>query len=764
MAYSAITQPHEYMAAYSAVPLKLYSDDYNVSDNYKYLVNIFYNKVRINAATSYVLNNNVQTKLTSVDSIEFNEGDYILLNDEDNANLYTGYYIITKIIDANNFVIDLVLTQPFGGNTALAGNFIRYKFSPDLDGYAKMDLSTVLKDFVSQNLTGEDVNYALEYEGPDTVFEYDLLCGAESNYKVNFEDNIFSGGSVGFYNSAITSLANIPFQVGDQINVVQDIYGWDYIDNLFSTGLVGFTGSTTMPFAVGQNITVTGQETYPYYNGPTAISSTGTTTQMLVTDKSWQGSSPVEGGTIYGVPKPEYNGVATIQAIFIDPTYGLVIMTNKPFTGNSPAIPGQIGYAYNRKVLQPNLLKIENLKVYNSHLNKNEYSIDGFDSYVIQSNGMSTDYNISTILGVENKYRIEPSTIGFLLTHQESSGLTTGMGYEFFDSSNNQLGMLLLTGSTTWEDYYSPIGIDQLNEVTEYYDFGTPFSSYTSSIDSYCLFASNDCECNCLDINLVFKPGQGTNTTVSVCKEDGLINGENYWLFEINGQPAQLAYLPEPSIEDGWYITETGVTQYSAVTTFYAFDKLNDTDCPASDTWSTPIASPLSGGTGIGTSVERDVLACMTQKTNKVCFKLNDDCSRYQIYHLMWKDKNGSFISYPFKYISRDNIEAERKNYYKQEGTWKNDTFGYEDYGRGEKDFYVRSRKSIILNSGWLYEFERDLMEDLIQSPSVYIQTPENRLFAGRLEEKKIEIYKQVNDELFSYSFNFIFSSNENRF
>jgi hypothetical protein len=109
-------------------------------------------------------------------------------------------------------------------------------------------------------------------------------------------------------------------------------------------------------------------------------------------------------------------------------------------------------------------------------------------------------------------------------------------------------------------------------------------------------------------------------------------------------------------------------------------------------------------------------------------------------------------------------MEVDRKGYYKQNGTWENNTFGYDEYGRGDKNFYLRSRKSIIVNSGWLYEFERDLMEDLIQSPSVYLQTPDNRLFGGSLEEKKIEVYKEVNDDIFSYSFNFVFANNEYRF
>jgi hypothetical protein len=154
----------------------------------------------------------------------------------------------------------------------------------------------------------------------------------------------------------------------------------------------------------------------------------------------------------------------------------------------------------------------------------------------------------------------------------------------------------------------------------------------------------------------------------------------------------------------------------------------------------------------------------LTQISNKICFKLNTDCSMYEIYHLMWKDKYGSFISYPFIYMSRDNIEVDRRTYYKQPGTWDNNSFQYYDYGNGEKQFYMKSRKSYILNSGWLYEFERTLIEDLMQSASVYLQTPDNRLFQAHLEEKDLEIFKNINEQLFSYTFNVRTSNNEYRF
>lgn len=760
MAYSAITQPDKYMGAYSAVPLKVFDTDYDTSENYKYLIHICWDEVNISSEIGYIIGNDIYTKLTSSTPHNFSLGDYVFLDDTLNNNLYTGYYIVKKIISSTEFVIDLTIGEPFGSSAYTTSKFIKYKFNPDLDGYAKVDLSNVLKDFVSQNLTGQSVNYSLIYDGEDTRFDYKLVCGSEKRYRLNFMDNLFSGGSLCFYNNTITSLTNIPFEVGDSIFVQQDIYGWNYIDNTFVGSYIGFSGATNVPFRVGQSITVVGQVTNPSYNGETIVNSIPSP-KVLETQKLFVSNTPVEPGVIYGVPRPEYNGVCQIINIFIDPTYGLVIITDKPFTDSSPIIPGYIEFADGRLTIEPNLLSISGLSVFNSHLNINEYSLTEYDKYVIQDRNFDENY-ISTILNDKQKYRVEPNTIGFALLHQGDDSLSQGVGYSFYNSSNTLLGNLLFTGTT--DDTYSPIGLSQIGNLQNGNDFGIPFSSYSQNINSYCMYAADDCGCNCLIGNIIFKPGSGTTTTLQLTS-DGVINGRNYWDWTMSATtgnvPVRLWWVND-GISFKWYITpQTNTTHLP----FFAFDKDYNTDCPG-DTieWSIPIGSPLSGNTSVGTTFTENPSGGITQYSNEICFELNKDCSMYEIYHIMWKDKLGSFISYPFIYVSRDNMEAERKNYYKQNGSWENNSFGYDDYGRGEKDFYVRSRKSIIVNSGWLYEFERDLMEDLIQSPSVYLQTPDNRLFSGRLEEKKIEIYKKINEDLYSYSFNFIFSTNEYRF
>ena len=650
MSLSAITQPHTYMAAYSAVPLKLYSDQYNQEQYFKYIVNMVWDTVTISQDTSVNIGDNIYTKLTSTTPHNYKVGDTVLVDDTVNSNNSTGYYIVQDIISTTQFAIDLIPNSPFVNSGFTTSKVLKWKLTPDLDGYGKIDLSNTMKDFVTQNLTGQTNNYSLVYLGSDTKFNYRLFCGSESQYTFQFDDNLFSGGTVAFHSSGTTSLSGVPFEIGDTIQVIQDVYEWAYTDNYWAANALGLTGTTTPPFLQGQQVTITGQQTYPYYNGLTTVGGVGTNNMYV--DKDWQGATPVEGGFVYGVPRPEYNTVATILSITLDPTYGVVIQTDIPFTTSSPPIGGIIKYADGRITSQPVQLKLSGASVYNAHLNRDEYSITGYDKYVIQSRSF-TGNNFSTIYSGSTQYRIEPNTIGFVLLHTISSYASSvdGVLYTFKNSSNTTLGSIYVPKLSAFNlDIYYPIGLQQLTGVT-YTNVSGTFSSYSGSVDNY---------------------------------------------------------------------------------TIYPVDNV----------------APLT----------------YVQRANSISFKVNQDCSMYEVYHLMWKDKLGSFISYPFIYISRDNIDVERQTYYKQEGTWENNSFQYYDYSDGEKNFYLQSRKSYILNSGWLYQFETQLIEDLIQSPSVYIQTPDNRLFQCHIDQKQVELYKEINEQLFSYTFNVRVSNNEYRF
>ena len=641
MSLSIITQPSVYSAGYSAVPLKVYDPNYNNYSLFKYIVNLVWDKRTILNDAPYSVSNQVFTKLTFTTTHDFRIGDSVLLDDSVNSNLNTGYYNVKSIVSSTEITIDLLPSSPFINTGSTIGKVIKYNVSPDLDGYGKLDLSSVLKDFVTFDITGQTTNYSSVYEGENTRFCYELWCGEEYSYNLRFDDNLFSGGSVGFYSSGTTSLSGVPFQVGDTILIQQDIVEWDYNDNFFQLGSVGFTGSTQHSFLVGQQVNVTGQQTFPFYNGVSTILSAGT--YDLVIDKAFQGSTPVEPGKIYGTPRPEYNTTATITEIFIDGTFGLVIITDIPYTTGSVQIPGTISYSNGEVNTQPIILQTETKCVFNSHLNFDEYTINGYLPYVVSGSSFSGN-NISTLLTPSNCYRVEPSTIGFLLTHNSTTGITDGLQFTFFDNNATQLGVIKVP-QNSYLDYYTPYGLEQLSQTT-YTDISGTFSSYSGDVSSYKV---------------------------------------------------------------------------------YAYDNT-------------------------------------TQMTNELCFFVNTDCSKYEIYQLMWVDKMGSLISMPFIYVSRDNIEVQRRNYYQQEGNWENNTFGYNNYDRGERSFYTQSRKSFILNSGFLYDYETDLIEDMMNSISVYIQTPQNKVFGVQLAIDSVELYKNINEQLFQYQISCRISTNEVRF
>jgi len=636
--FSGITIPTTYMAAYSAVPLRVKDFDAAQIEQYKYVVNILFNKIALTTTEAYQFEGYVFTKVNFATAHSFKLGDILFLNQTGDA--YTDYYTVVTIPSSTSIVIDLVLGQPLVGTTNVA-NVIKYKLTPDPDGDAKLDLSNTLKDYVTQNF--EDSNNP--FNGVNTRFDYELLVGYEGRALFQFNDNSFQSGSVGFIATGLTATTQVDFEIGDEIIIQQNLYEWPYTDNYFSNGNLGFTGTTANIFSSGDTITVTGQITQPFYNGDSTVLSTGS--NFLVINKGFTTSTPVEGGKIYGIPVPEYNTTAIITNIVYSAGTGVIIITDQPFIQSTPPIGGTIRNSDGKLITSFNHLSITGLSVFNSYIPQTNYSIPAFDPYVVQTRSSNLNY-FSTIYNVESsglRYRIQPETKSWLLTHT-LSGVCNGGFYQFYNSADSVLGSLYITNQTSnVKDFYIPVGLEQIGASTSKTQVLNTFSAYSGSV-SY--------------------------------------------------------YYVNPS---------------------------------------------LSSST----------------RGNKIYFEINDDCSKFETYHLLWKDAKGSWISYPFKYLSQESMDVDRKNYYQTEGTWKGGTFGYESFGRGETTFFARSRNKITINSGWIDEFENDLMSDLLQSAKVFIQTPQDNIMACVIENKNITFGKDINDEIFQYKFDIIFSNNNIR-
>ena len=646
MAYTAYTQPDTYMAAYSAVPLRIYSDSVLTAQNYQYNINIAYSGATATGSTAVGFNNFTYTQLNFDEAHSFNVGDSMLL--DDSTGVYSDYYTVMSVPSTTAAVANFTLGQAMTG-TSECYRVIKYKMSPDLESEAKLDFGNTLKDFVTQDL--EDTSEI--YRATNTRFDYNLLLGEEQLYVYSFEDNIFQSGNVGFVYSAGTQSYiddTLPFQIGDTITIEQDIVQWDYDDNFFNSGELAFTGSTIHNFRTGQTVNITGQITQPAYNGYTSVREV-IDDYSFSTWKTFTTSTPAEPGSAFGVPVPEYNVTATITDIVYSAGTGVIITTDVGFVTSTQPIGGTIVLADGALSTSINDLEITGLTVYNAHINRLDYGfgVDQFDKYVSQVR-TSTENNISTILSGTTKRRIELDSKAWLLTHGDNLiGFPTSPRVTFYDSSDNILSQMKYDNTNSYDDYYFPVGINQLTGNTNYtLNSGSQLTAITSDISYY--------------------------------------------------------------------------------------------------------------------KVELERLASVA--SNPVWFELNTDCSRYDSYKLMWKDRYGSWISYPFKYISTKKTEVERKDYYKSEGTWNvnDNTFGYETYDRGQQAFFIRSRDKFTLNSGWVDEDENLLIKDLMESASVYVQLPDGTLLGANITNKDIQLKQKQSDYIWNYKFEIVTSTNENRY
>lgn len=735
----AITKPTKFMAGYSAVPLRVNDDDSLTSNSYKYITNIVWDLTSVDSILPYPISGIVYTRCVCSDVHKFKVGDNIIINDTMNGNTLTGYYNVLAVPSLNTFVIS---NQYESGitNPMEALRVIKYKMPPSVEGDAKLDLSNTLKDFVTENL--EDVNDI--FDGKDTRFGFALANGLESAYSLTFVKGAIDIPTTNGYSIYFPALSNpnqVKFMVGDVIVIQQSMFEWAYTDNFFSSGNLSFTGTTAAPvFSPNGTVTVTGQITAPHYNGLSTVVDSGS--NYITVDKPFDTSTPAEGGIIYCINTPEYNSTATIVSIKYVAGYGLVIETSMPAQG-IPSAGGIIGFADRRIIEQPITLDNGDINVYNARLENREYDINGFDKYVIQYR-LSSFNNISTILKTQQRYNIEKSTKSWLLVHYYNKNqILPTPRYKFYNAAGAVISEYTLNTN--------------YNETNPRYEVSSIFTNA-----SYTRIATT---------NGVGSPSSGRAFQIGdKVAIHGTSLGTIYATVTLRVSSTQLEIAPSfplgtLTMLGGEYITLLNPTEYYDYYTPVGIDQLMASTNKV-------LVSGVSLPTVMNQVVRYDVSIygikgdgeITEQLTNPINYKLTDDCTGYDLMHLMWKDSLGSWLSMAFKYKSRANLEVDRKKYYKTEGNWDNNTFDFDSFGRGDKDYYVRARESMSVNSGWLDEFEVTLIRDLFQSASVYLQQPNGELIACSIDEREIQLIKSSNSDLIQYGFNVTFASNNYRF
>lgn len=144
---------------------------------------------------------------------------------------------------------------------------------------------------------------------------------------------------------------------------------------------------------------------------------------------------------------------------------------------------------------------------------------------------------------------------------------------------------------------------------------------------------------------------------------------------------------------------------------------------------------------------------------NQMVYKIYDECSAYEVYELIWKDRMGSYISYPFAFKHKETMEVTRNSYYKEDDGFQDDgSFELASYRKGKKEFFNKSKDKFTLNSGWATDKESEYIKDMFQSTDVYLKLPTGKIIGCNILGNSIEVKKKQNFDLFNYQINVVTS------
>lgn len=137
-----------------------------------------------------------------------------------------------------------------------------------------------------------------------------------------------------------------------------------------------------------------------------------------------------------------------------------------------------------------------------------------------------------------------------------------------------------------------------------------------------------------------------------------------------------------------------------------------------------------------------------------------DDCSKYEAIRFFYLDKFGSYLPLTFNKVSKQNNTNTRQNYRQNYGRYDSvaDAWGYTTYDRGTTTYDLNTTEKVTCTSDWINEDMRDMVIDMLNSPSVYIQDDNGEYIAITITTNSYEIKKKVNVKLINYTLSFEYS------
>ena len=135
----------------------------------------------------------------------------------------------------------------------------------------------------------------------------------------------------------------------------------------------------------------------------------------------------------------------------------------------------------------------------------------------------------------------------------------------------------------------------------------------------------------------------------------------------------------------------------------------------------------------------------------------------YEMIRLAWLNQWGAWDYYTFTMKSTRTTSTKRIPYQQQGGTWNESKFKISGYKGGKKNFRVNSTERIRINTDFVTEAEGVWLEELVNSPEVYIINEFQTDYDDTITNKYVEPVTLItsdytrktiaNDKLMQYTF-----------
>lgn len=136
---------------------------------------------------------------------------------------------------------------------------------------------------------------------------------------------------------------------------------------------------------------------------------------------------------------------------------------------------------------------------------------------------------------------------------------------------------------------------------------------------------------------------------------------------------------------------------------------------------------------------------------------VEDKCTKFGVFELLFMDKLGSFVSKAFEYQNTRSINITRSEYQKFIGNLSNGRYAYNSIDRGRTSLNTYDITELTLNTGWLTQDEASYLQELFTSPEVYLKihndtTSQDEFWPVIVMTNSLEIPKYYNKHNIQYT------------